>query len=631
MQKAQQKPKILSRAKIDEIKKPTRESSIDRSNLRKPTTVDTKITNKKTETISSRTSKTITNLTKSKSSSDSAAAASTSIRKPVKATRSTPATSVTSNVASSRPQVPPKGTKTSSRDVTSKRVTKEQFFPKKYPYSSYLHETEDTKRKIDEKMKKVSSKVESPKIKRERTITRTLSPSEIKVVKNIVEPQKVASPKVEPQKVASPKVKPQKVASPKVEPQKVASPKVERPRTATIRKAEPPENPEKDDIDTSDKNDYEDDFESYESDFEAYSSSSSVLSIETDAHISESSSSSDVEDSEQITEFNQKRTNSAGTDDERKLDSGNYELHDVKHKQILDNIKEAIEKENSNLNTSINKTEINSLASLSDEGFEDGSKYLLLNNGFVNFTDAKKKQQKQKLNLKSRKRGDDLMNMIRLNSVYFSLFDMEAITYEDFMQSYGKSGTIQISSQTGDDDLDEQIQTDQIEVVDKWTQYPIRFSKHDDYFGETLNHKEQINTNTSRKLNKFMEKAGKIMLHILEQKETKTQVQFKQNYSDIPFSDGYLSINFERTQFLRNRNVVYMMFSKTGQLLTVHENGTEVSMNENEQLLARSSICIWDVFELSYPQYILASSGDVTRACFDSIHGNFIFGGICDG
>lgn len=537
-----------------------------------------------------------------------------------------------------------KGTKTSSRDVTSKRVTKEQFFPKKYPYSSYLHETstENDKKNIEspkQSTNKSSSKpilskskeVEQtkspiPKLSRERTMTRILSPSEVKVIKNMVEKVDINSEN--------------------------------RPRTATIRKHVEPEidivvnEPSSsqlnsltaEEVDQHEEN-YEDDFDSYESDFEVCSSSSSttnsITTPSTTSNEADSISTSDNSDNEIITELAPKRTNSASTDDERKMDSGNYDLPDMKHKQILDNIKEAIERENSNLNMAkINNKDaeiVNSLASLSDEGFEDGMKFIS-NNGFVNFFDAKVKQQKKKITSKSKKRGEDLMNMIRLNSVSFSLFDMEAISYEEFMKSYGRTGTMQISSQTGDDDLDEEIQTDVIEMKNQSTQFPIRFSTVEDDLcvREHLNSNKEIEWQknkqiNSKKLTTFLNTQGKIVLHLLEQKETKFQQRLKRNTSEIAFSEGYLSVNYENVSFLNSRTVSFMAYSKQNQLLTIHKGNIQIFMNQEEQLLSRPTICIWDMFDLNYPQYILVSSGEITRACFDCYHGYLIFASISDG
>lgn len=557
---------------------------------------------------------------------------------PLKPTQSLPSTLTSQN----KPVV--KGTKTSSRDVTSKRVTKEQFFPKKYPYSSYLHETntenenkniespkQSTNRLPSKPVSSNSKKVEQnkspiPKLSRERTMTRILSPSEVKVIKNMVE--------------------------------KADTNSEDRPRTATIKKHDEPEieivvhEPSSSQlnsltaevVDQQEEN-YEDDFESYESDFEVYSSSSSttnsITTPSTSSNEDDSISTSDSSDNERITELAPKRTNSASTDDERKMDSGNYDLPDMKHKQILDNIKEAIERENSNLNMGKNNNKnvetVNSLASLSDEGFEDGMKFIS-NNGFVNFFDAKVKQQKKKLTSKSKKRGDDLMNMIRLNSASFSLFDMEAISYEEFMKSYGRTGTMQISSQTGDDDLDEEVQTDIIEMKNQSTQFPIRFSTDEDdvCFREHLNSNEEVELQknkqvNSKKLITFLETQGKIVLHLLEQKETKFQQLLKQNTSDIPFSEGYLLVNYENVSFLNSRTVSFMTYSKQNQLLTIHKGNVQIFMNQEEQLLSRPTICIWDIFNLNYPQYILVSSGEITMACFDCYHGYLIFGSISDG
>ncbi|RZC34717.1 hypothetical protein BDFB_005703, partial [Asbolus verrucosus] len=199
----------------------------------------------------------------------------------------------------------------------------------------------------------------------------------------------------------------------------------ERPRTATLRKGSivnnnivGPDVPKpklpitiKKPVDET-PDEYEDDFDSYESDFEEYNSSDSVTNISSDTLSGETSDSELLEQPSAS-----KRVSSAGTDDEKKLDSGNYELPDSRHRQILDNIKESIEKENANLNQDQNNR--SNLGSLSDEGFEDAKSLQ-----FINFLGAQKKcQHRKSLELK-RKRGEEILSMIRLDHYSFTLFDL---------------------------------------------------------------------------------------------------------------------------------------------------------------------------------------------------------------
>ena len=48
--------------------------------------------------------------------------------------------------------------------------------------------------------------------------------------------------------------------------------------------------------------------------------------------------------------------------------------------------------------------------------------------------------------------------MIRLDIVTFSLFELNPIRYDDFMRTFGTSNMSQNSMQTGEDNLDQDIQ-----------------------------------------------------------------------------------------------------------------------------------------------------------------------------
>ncbi|KAJ8983005.1 hypothetical protein NQ317_014301, partial [Molorchus minor] len=345
----------------------------------------------------------------------------------------------------------------------SKRVSKTQYFPSKNLYSNAVKAIQpELKQKLatnsstEVKINEVSKKKTSKKIDKydtyrvahagkprdvspdtsylsERPRTATLRKGSI-VNDNVVGPE---APKLMPKKQVK-ELKPIKMPSPE------------------------PENTE--------EYSYEEDFESYESDFEAYSSSGSIdlneISGEETSSVTSSSTTGKSESSPRELISAKRRINSAGTDDERKLDSGNFDMPDYRHKQILDNIKESIEKENA--------IQINNPASLSDEGFEEQRSLQ-----FINFLGAKRKYEHRKSMELKRKRGEDILGMIRLDTCSFTIFDLPPVPYDDFIKSYGRSNTLQAAVQTGEDDIDEYVQTEEVLVGCKWTQFPVKFPQID--------------------------------------------------------------------------------------------------------------------------------------------------------
>ncbi|KAJ8921780.1 hypothetical protein NQ315_008406 [Exocentrus adspersus] len=384
----------------------------------------------------------------------------------------------------------------------------------------------------------------------------------------------------------------------------------------------------------SDECNYEDDFDSYESDFEEYFSSSSS-NLENISGGEETSSTSSSSQSINLGlpqgSLISKRKSSAETDDERKMDSGNFDMSEFKHKQVLDNIKESIEKENSNIK--IHEVQRNNPASLPDEGFEDQKSMQ-----FINFLDAKKKYKHRRSMELKRKRGEEILNMIRLDTYSFTLFDLPAVPYEVFIKNYGRSNTVQAGVQTGEDNVDEDIQTDEITNSCKWTQFPVRFSKIDtdnpnywqvyksDYLGvggdgnaETKVDNATFNENS---LKKFLLSAGNLILRLQAESNIENCDKIKTNSRNIPFSDGYISFNTNMS-IVKDCSVRCFAFGSDNDILTVHSTKQEKEY--------KCVICVWTLSNPEEPVTFFISYGEVSCCSFGMDCSDFVYTGSDDG
>lgn len=539
----------------------------------------------------------------------------------------------------------------------SNRVTKTQYFPSKNLYANAL--------KVDESINKTTS-VSSSREMREKSFPKKI---ETKVLSNR-DKNKDTVKKVPHQKIRS---KPRTIEDKNVvksiinstrqtrEASPDSSSMSERPRTATLRKGSivnanivgpdvpkqlvprtkikealkiKPPSPKSD---RSDEDKYEDDFESYESDFEEYFSSSSTnlddVSGEETSSISSSSASVNLDPKTDL-KSTQNGTGSAGTDDDRKMDSGHFDMPEFKHKQVLDNIKESIEKENANLK--LHEIQRNNPASLSDEGFEDQKSLQ-----FINFLDAKKKYEHRKSMEIKRKRGEEILNMIRLDTCNFTLFELAPVTYEVFIKNYGRSNTIQTGAQTGEDNIDEDVQTEETTNASKWTQFPVCFSKIDaddpnywqiyksDYLGvggnEAVEHKINNQTFNENRLIKFLSSAGELILKIQAESNLENNGMIKKNSRDIPFSDGYILFNTTK-EIIKDSFVKCLSFCSDGnKVLTVHSPKRQ-SIDGH-----RSVLCVWTITDSEEPDAFFISYGHVSCCSFDLDCLDFIYAGLHDG
>lgn len=500
-------------------------------------------------------------------------------------------------------------TKLKSSDSPSTRVVKSQYFPSKSLYSNAVRENLKTSTGAGEVSLKKPT--ETPTKPRKRSKSRTLDPSEVKVLKTKQKQDESSSD---------------------------TSVSLERPRTATLRKGsivnmniagpdapKPLIKPKQVEVDY----DYEEDFDSYESDFDEYHSSSSSSTIADIASAAETFSSS--EDTDADFDSTQKRIGSA--DEERKLDSGNYELPEFKHKQMLDNIKESIEQENAALSN---------LTSLSDEGFEEGKSIQTGNTSFINFLDAQKKCIRRKSLAKKRKRGEELLSMIRLDNQSFTILDIPAIPYDDFIKIYGNQCAFQASTQTGEDNLFEETQTDHIETINKWTQFPISVSQIDEnnqnyldlyrmeYVGvgtdSIITHEtKEVHYNLDD-LTTFLSSVEEVIAELIQR--TNHDQMIAKNKNEIPFSDGYILFKLDEVASLQSKWVEYVSFSHVSdtKFLTIHSATTP-----EPEVEYKSVICVWNINNPTQPEKLLSTFGNLTCCSFGLDDTNVIFGGFFEG
>uniref|UniRef100_A0A1B0GBI9 WD repeat-containing protein 60 n=1 Tax=Glossina morsitans morsitans TaxID=37546 RepID=A0A1B0GBI9_GLOMM len=236
---------------------------------------------------------------------------------------------------------------------------------------------------------------------------------------------------------------------------------------------------------TEDSNNYSDDFESYESDFETPTSSETesdgteVSSTDSNSHKPpekeiQKNKTSSAEASEEESEVTQNPITVIQRYKERKLDSGNYDINDY--------AKKAIPRPPTNVsNHFCDSLDTISLAT-SDQLDSGVSAYSLNHPNDVKDNSERTKEvsyggysqfySKPIFN----ECGKEVMSKIQFDALSFVLLDMKPISYEMYMQSFGKLHTAQISTQTQNNLLDVEVQTDELYFRSIWTQHPALYN-----------------------------------------------------------------------------------------------------------------------------------------------------------
>ncbi|XP_076630071.1 cytoplasmic dynein 2 intermediate chain 1 isoform X1 [Colletes latitarsis] len=408
--------------------------------------------------------------------------------------------------------------------------------------------------------------------------------------------------------------------------------------------------------------DYEDDFEDYESDFQECTDSETS---EVNEEINSSPVNSLLDPIELHTIKQPKIMNSTEQqkEEEHMHDSGHYELAEARKRaarieSIANDPKLASLLE---LRQPVNKaysedrSETKSLPLSTDEGFEDSrsgdftKSPPLSQISFIDFRKTKENENTKK-SKKCLSRGEELLEMIKLDVMEWSLLERSPIPYEEFIRNYGKVNAQQMSTQTGEDNIDAETQTEKTMFKNKWTQFPITCRSNlrtkeeldlfrmdqigvgDDNDIETMNSLPRSSFDILR-LSDFINRAGRVMLSLLEERRSGGNV-FK-NEEQVPFSDGVVKLSVNSVTFLAGRAVTIIHYSEVLNkvLVTIHSPAEEeIETSIKQDYITDCCIgCVWSISEPSMPIKLFYSTCPITACCFHLTNYNVVFAGLQDG
>ncbi|XP_064470372.1 cytoplasmic dynein 2 intermediate chain 1-like [Ornithodoros turicata] len=88
-----------------------------------------------------------------------------------------------------------------------------------------------------------------------------------------------------------------------------------------------------------------------------------------------------------------------------------------------------------------------------------------------NFASARKTEEKKKELSKTQQRAKDILELVALDYVSISVFDLPPSSYDAYIKAFGRANTRQEMTQT-DSMCEEEAQTEDIDIIEKWTQQP---------------------------------------------------------------------------------------------------------------------------------------------------------------
>ncbi|XP_077410342.1 cytoplasmic dynein 2 intermediate chain 1 isoform X2 [Vanacampus margaritifer] len=254
---------------------------------------------------------------------------------------------------------------------------------------------------------------------------------------------------------------------------------------------------------------------------------------------------------------------------------------------------------------------------------------------FIDFVAAKQREVSKKVAMKQKKRSAELLRLIDLDfSTTFSLLDLPPVSeYDMYIRNFGAANTKQAYVQCNEENADRDVQTEEVDLSDKWTQHP---AEHSGACGDPNRSHETRNMSgmnfDSRRLTTFLRAASQVMAVLLEEDHAeRSTFQGRTTQTDaLLFSDGSLQLNTD-LPFLRGRTISQVLFSQAQRhtLLSVHK--PRVSPDAVVQHHGCAVICVWNMWEPSRPRKILLCESEVQCCCFSPGKATLVFAGTSVG
>ncbi|XP_009328166.1 PREDICTED: WD repeat-containing protein 60 [Pygoscelis adeliae] len=255
---------------------------------------------------------------------------------------------------------------------------------------------------------------------------------------------------------------------------------------------------------------------------------------------------------------------------------------------------------------------------------------------FMDFQMANQRQSSRSMASKQKKRSSELLPLIDLDfSVSFSLLDLPPVNeYDMYIRNFGKMNTKQAYVQCNEDNLERDIQTEEVETLEKWTQHPGESAL---VAGGPINSQDMSVNGTlipkidSQRLANFLRSACQVIAVLLEEDQVATQPSWKlrSRQTSLSISDSCFQLNTNQP-FLHDRKISCLYVSQVQRqlLLSVHglpEKAGGVLLNR------KSIICIWNIWQPSSPQKVLTCDSEVVCCCFSPSKTTLVFAGTIDG
>uniref|UniRef100_A0A4X2KTC8 Dynein 2 intermediate chain 1 n=1 Tax=Vombatus ursinus TaxID=29139 RepID=A0A4X2KTC8_VOMUR len=251
---------------------------------------------------------------------------------------------------------------------------------------------------------------------------------------------------------------------------------------------------------------------------------------------------------------------------------------------------------------------------------------------FMDFAAASQRQSCRNHALKQRTRSAKLLRLIDLDfSFSFSLLDLPPVNeYDMYIRNFGKRNTKQAYVQYNEDNVERDVQTDEIETHEVWTQHPGESTIVSGGNRDMSDGTYVTKIDTPRLAN-FLRAACQVIAVLLEEDRAATEpnwnLRSQENALNISESCAQMNTNLP---FLQNRKVSSLHVSQIQRqtLVSVHELPEKPF---SDILDKRYILCVWDIWQPSSPQKVLICESKVMCCCFSPFKAILLFAGTIHG
>uniref|UniRef100_A0A2K5YVN4 Cytoplasmic dynein 2 intermediate chain 1 n=1 Tax=Mandrillus leucophaeus TaxID=9568 RepID=A0A2K5YVN4_MANLE len=248
---------------------------------------------------------------------------------------------------------------------------------------------------------------------------------------------------------------------------------------------------------------------------------------------------------------------------------------------------------------------------------------------FVDFASASHRQKSRTQALKQKMRSTKLLRLIDLDfSFTFWLLDLPPVNeYDMYIRNFGKKNTKQAYVQCNEDNVERDIQTEEIETREVWTQHP----------GEStvVSGGNILDSVGSRLfftlLCSFINAGYPVMAVLLEEDRLAAEPSWNLRAQDgaLSFSDSSSQLNTS-LPFLQNRKVSSLHASRVQRqmVVSVHDLPEKAFV---PLLDSKYVLCVWDIWQPSGPQKVLICESQVTCCCLSPFKAFLLFAGTAHG